>query len=114
MSDSSGFEFISSEVKVERAVAELRFGRPVVLNGGGRRLAVLALDSVSPTVYDQFAAATEGRHALFLTSHRADRLIPGTSTDIAIPLPAFPSIRRRNWLTHWVFPRLQTGMRQRR
>lgn len=87
MSDSSGFEFISSEVKVERAVAELRFGRPVVLNGGGRRLAVLALDSVSPTVYDQFAVATEGRHALFLTSHRADRLIPGTSTDIAIPLP---------------------------
>ncbi|MBO3761780.1 GTP cyclohydrolase II RibA [Ciceribacter sp. L1K22] len=86
MSDSVGFEFVSSEVKVERAVAELRFGRPVVLSDGDRRIAVLALDSASPSLFEQFAVAAEGRHSLFLTSHRATRLFSKVSGDVSIPL----------------------------
>lgn len=85
-SDDHGFEFASPAVQVERAIAELRFGRPVILRNGSHGLAVLALDSAAPVVYDQFAATVEGTHELFLTSHRAARLLPGVSDDISISL----------------------------
>ncbi|PPJ46807.1 GTP cyclohydrolase II RibA [Rhizobium sp. KAs_5_22] len=81
-----GFQFATPAMQVERAVAELRFGRPVIVGEGAHRLAVLALDSVAPSVYDQFAAAVEGRHSLLLTSHRAARLLPGACGDISVPL----------------------------
>ncbi|MBW8322405.1 MAG: GTP cyclohydrolase II RibA [Rhizobium sp.] len=84
--DDHGFQFASPAMQVERAVAELRFGRPVILGEGSRRIAVLALDSAAPSVYDQFAAAVDGKHSLFLTSHRAARLLPGACGDISVPL----------------------------
>lgn len=87
--DGCGFQFASPAMQVERAVAELRFGRPIVLREGARRLAVLALDSTAPCVYDQLAAAVDGRHSLFLTSQRAQRLLPAAQGDIAIPLGGF-------------------------
>src|SRR5690606_23866777 len=85
-SDDHGFHFASPAMQVERAVAELRFGRPVILRDGSRRLAALALDSAAPSIYDQFAAAVEGKHCLFLTEHRAARLLPGACGDISVPL----------------------------
>ncbi|EHS53121.1 GTP cyclohydrolase-2 [Rhizobium sp. PDO1-076] len=85
-SDDPGFLFASPTMQVERAAAELRFGRLVILRDGSNRLAVLALDSAQPRVYDQFAAAVDGKHSLFVTSHRAARLLPATSGDISIPL----------------------------
>lgn len=85
-SDDHGFHFASPAMQVERAVAELRFGRPVILRDGSRRLAALALDSAAPSIYDQFAAAVEGKHSLFLTEHRAARLLPGACGDISVPL----------------------------
>lgn len=84
--DDQGFQFASPAMQVERAVAELRFGRPVVLGDGSHRLAVLALDSAAPSVYDQFAAAVDEKHSLFLTSHRTARLFPGAGGDISVPL----------------------------
>lgn len=81
-----GFQLASPAVQVERAVAELRYGRPVLLSDGSRSLAALALDGVAPAVYDQFADAVGARHALLLTSHRAMRLMPGTAQDVAVPL----------------------------
>ena len=48
----SAFEFTTPEIEVERAVAELRYGRPVLLSSGERKLAVLALDAVAPSLYD--------------------------------------------------------------
>lgn len=82
----SMFEFVSPEAEVERAVAELRFGRPVVLSDGSRKLASLSLDCVAPTVYDQFAAAAGNRHSLLLTAPRAGRLGIASSTDILVPI----------------------------
>lgn len=81
-----GFEFASAAMQVERAVSELRSGRPVLITEGNRRLAVLALDSATPSVYDQFALAVDGRHSLFLTSQRAERLLPAAPGDITVPL----------------------------
>jgi len=80
------FQVASPAMQVERAVAELRFGRPVILTNGPRKLAALALDSASPTIYDQFAAAVGGTHSLFLTMHRASQLLPGTVSDVSVPL----------------------------
>ncbi len=85
-SSQSAFQFSSAQIEVERAVAELRYGRPVVMTEGGRKLAVLALDCVAPSVFDQFAAATENRHNLLLTAPRAGRLGIGVERDVITPL----------------------------
>ncbi|WP_180901692.1 GTP cyclohydrolase II RibA [Martelella soudanensis] len=73
-------------MEVERAVAELRFGRPVILRHDAQKLAVLALDCASPATYDAFAVACDDRHALFLTARRAHCM--GISSGIGIAAPA--------------------------
>ncbi|WP_413207559.1 GTP cyclohydrolase II RibA [Rhodospirillum sp. A1_3_36] len=80
------FQFSSPTMEVERAVAELRFGRPVILRDGPRHLAVLALDCVAPQVYDRFAASVDNRHSLLLTAERASRLGLLAGHDIAVPM----------------------------
>ncbi|WP_319518673.1 GTP cyclohydrolase II RibA [uncultured Martelella sp.] len=80
------FQSVLPETEVERAVAELRFGRPVILRGGSRQVATLALDCVTPALYDRFAHATDNRHSLFLTRERADRLGISAQNGITVPL----------------------------
>ncbi len=80
-SSQAAFQFSTPEIEVERAVSELRYGRPVLLNEGKRRLATLALDSVAPSVYDQF--------------RRRDRRPPFPSADGAARIAARPSDDRR-------------------
>ena len=59
-------------IRCERAVAELRAGRPVLLHDGqGQRLAVIALDSATASSFAAFATAAQQRHYLFLTATRA-------------------------------------------
>ncbi len=59
-------------IRCERAVAELRAGRPVLLHDGqGQRLAVIALDSATASSFAAFASAARERHYLFLTATRA-------------------------------------------
>ncbi len=48
----AAFQFSTPEVEVERAVSELRYGRPILFSSNERRLAVLALDAVAPSIYD--------------------------------------------------------------
>lgn len=88
MSNSSQptFQFPTAAIEVERAVAELRYGRPVLLAEGSRKLAVVALDCVAPSLYDQFAAVTEGRHSLLLTAPRAARLGIAADSDVITSL----------------------------
>lgn len=85
-SSQSAFQFLSAAIEVERAVAELRYGRPVVVTQGERKLAVLALDCVAPSLFDQFAEATDNRHNLLLTAPRAGRLGIGVERDVITPL----------------------------
>ncbi|QCI99443.1 GTP cyclohydrolase II RibA [Agrobacterium larrymoorei] len=80
------FQFTTPAIEVERAVAELRFGRPVLLSSNERKLAVLALDAVAPSIYDQFAMAVDNKHSLLLTAPRATRLGIVGSGDILTPL----------------------------
>ena len=57
-------------LRAERGAAELRAGRPVVLRQEGSRVAVLALDAASPSIYEAFLAATDGDACLYLTPPR--------------------------------------------
>lgn len=86
MAAKLNFEITTPEIAVERAVAELRFGRPVILKDGDTRLAALALDCVAPQVYDQFAEASDNRHVLLLTGPRAERLGVSGQAGVAVPL----------------------------
>ena len=53
MLNSAHFTFQNStaQMDVERAVAELRFGRPVILKDNRQQLAVLALDCATPQTF---------------------------------------------------------------
>jgi GTP cyclohydrolase II len=59
-------------IACERAAAELRSGRPLVLHEGtGARTAVLALDGATPASYAAFVAAAGAGVSLFVTGIRA-------------------------------------------
>lgn len=61
-------------IRCERAVSELRAGRPVLLTDGTATRAVMALDSASPQGYAAFADAAADHHYLYLTPVRATTL----------------------------------------
>ncbi len=74
-------------IRCERAVAELRAGRPVVIDDGhGQRLAFIALDSSTRTSFTAFATAAEDRHYLFLTATRARVLGVSAERGARVPL----------------------------
>jgi len=72
----------TAAIAVDRALAELRAGRPVILEGPGTRVMAAAIDDVSPALYEAFAGAG-GR--LALTAARARAL--GIEADCPIALP---------------------------
>ncbi|SJZ67798.1 GTP cyclohydrolase II RibA [Consotaella salsifontis] len=64
----------SSAVRADRAMAELRSGRPVVILGQDRRLAALALDAASEPVFSAFINEAHGNARLYVPSRRATSL----------------------------------------
>lgn len=76
----------TAAIRCERAAAELRAGRPVVISDGQQRLASIALDSSSPEGYAAFAEAAQGRHYLFLSAARAQTLGINAANGIHLPL----------------------------
>jgi len=97
----------TAAIRCERAAAELRAGRPVVVVDGQRRLATLALDSASPAGHAAFAAAAGDRHYLFLTAPRARTLGLDTTHGIRIPLAGhdFAQLPALAWLRDASVPR---------
>ena len=73
-------------IRCERAVAELRAGRPIVIRSGSRSIAALALDAATPGIYDAFAVAAAHEHQLFLTRHRASALGLEAESGCVVPL----------------------------
>ena len=74
-------------VACERAVAELRAGRPVRLgNTDGQQLVVLALDCATPASYDAFAEQAAQQHQLLLTAERAAALGDTRGQSLRLPL----------------------------
>ena len=71
--DVSVFE-LSGTIRCERAIAELRSGRPVIIHEAGSRLAVLSLETVLPGDYEAFAIRSGHSHVLYLTPPRAEAL----------------------------------------
>ena len=81
-------------IRCERAVAELRSGRPVVITDDtGQRMAVIALDSATARSFETFAGLADDRHYLFLTETRARVLgVEGieAAQGVRIPLAGIP------------------------
>ena len=69
----------------EIAVAELRYGRPIVFRSD-RSFAAMALDASSAADYDRFADVTGGTHSIFLTSHRATAIGMAAPKGALVPL----------------------------
>lgn len=67
-----------ARVNVERAVSELRYGRPVILHLRHARFCVLALDAAAPADLARFRGAGPDAAELFLSAQRARAL--GLST----------------------------------
>ncbi|MBU1316965.1 MAG: GTP cyclohydrolase II RibA [Alphaproteobacteria bacterium] len=82
---SADYQFDDSAMRLERAVSEFRYGRPIVLSGPEGSVAALALDAASPSDFERFARAAGDQHALYLSRHRAARLGLSNADDIAIP-----------------------------
>ena len=77
----------TAAIRCERAAAELRYGRPVLIRGeDGATLAALALDAADQTAFEAFGAALGGRHELFLTATRAAVLGLAAPTGALVPL----------------------------
>ena len=74
-------------IRCERAAAELRYGRPVLIRGDdGETLAALALDAADRPAYEAFASALADRHELYLTTPRAAVLGLAAPTGALVPL----------------------------
>lgn len=58
-------------LRCERAVAELRAGRPVLVSRANRSVAVLALDSAAPETFETMARLAGPSLRLYLTAQRA-------------------------------------------
>lgn len=99
MSALEGFDFTVAgpAVQIERAVSELRYGRPVVIADGAKKMAVLSLDCVAPGLYEQFARITENGHQLLLTAPRAARLGLPHVGDVSAPLASIPFDAASRW-----------------
>ncbi|MCJ8139990.1 GTP cyclohydrolase II RibA [Falsirhodobacter halotolerans] len=78
--------FSGPAIHFERAVSELRYGRPVLLRDGATATAIMALDAASPDQFNRMADAAEGRHDLFLSGQRAVRMDVASSSGILLPL----------------------------
>ncbi|WP_101925714.1 MULTISPECIES: GTP cyclohydrolase II RibA [Luteimonas] len=76
-------------IRCERAVAELRQGRPVVIaDGAGARLACITLDGSTACSYARFAEAAGQRQHLAITAQRAEVLGLDAASGARIPLQA--------------------------
>lgn len=74
-------------IRCERAVAELRSGRPVVIGDDqGHRTALIALDSATARSFETFAGLAADRHYLFLTETRARVLGVEAPAGVRLPL----------------------------
>jgi len=87
-------------IACERAVAELRAGRPVVITHDQQRRASLALDSASAASFAAFARASKQQHYLFVTTHRAQILGIDTDSGLRIGLAqhTFDDLPALAWL----------------
>ena len=63
-----------ARLAVDRAVTELRAGRPVAVGWRGRTAVIAAIDGIRPSLFDAFAAGAGRNPCLALTAPRAGAL----------------------------------------
>jgi GTP cyclohydrolase II len=74
------------QLAVDRGLAELRAGRPIVIETPDGPAVVAALDAVAPSVLDAFTRPSEGRRSLALSLDRAKVLDLRAGGPIAVPI----------------------------
>ncbi len=89
-----GFDAGSDHLQVERAIVELRSGRPVLIEGDAGSALVTSIEDLDPGRSQELDAVAHGRARLVLPAARLRRLgserqQPGT---IALPVIAWPRI----------------------
>ncbi len=79
-------DFASHQIATERAIAELRFGRPVILRGTPQLVVWPAEQVIAPHIT---ALAPTAKISLLLSASRLNHLDPSLNTDakIDVPLP---------------------------
>jgi GTP cyclohydrolase II len=83
----AGLLGIDPQIAFERAAAELRTGRPVVIEAEDGATLVAALDGVTPTIYDLFREFGGAR--LVVSAERAESLGLKIAHSVALPLRGF-------------------------
>lgn len=74
----------TARINTERAVAELRYGRPILLRAATGTIAVLAPDCAAPDDLRRFRSVGDGGLELFVTAERARALGLSTLAPIAV------------------------------
>src|SRR5579862_9087473 len=75
-----------AQLAVDRGLAELRAGRPIVIETPDGPAVVAALDAVAPSVLDAFTLPSEGRRSLALSLDRAKVLDLRAGGPIAVAI----------------------------
>jgi len=75
-----------AQLAVDRGLAELRAGRPIVIETRDGPAVVAALDAVAPSVLDAFTLPSEGRRSLALSLDRAKVLDLRAGGPIAVAI----------------------------
>jgi GTP cyclohydrolase II len=71
---------------VDRALAELRAGRPIVLDAPRSAAIIAAIDAISSSVFDAFATAGDGDARIVLSAARARVLGLSVNGPVAVPV----------------------------
>jgi GTP cyclohydrolase II len=76
----------SGQLAMDRALAELRAGRPIVIEAPDGPAVVAALDAVAPSVLDAFTGLGDGGRFLVLSQVRARVLGLASDGPVAVPI----------------------------
>lgn len=82
-----GLSFGATQTAVERAIAELRSGRPVVLEDQGQELLAIGVEALDASIAQGFAAVGQGLTRLVLPAPRLTRIGAPRSSAGTIALP---------------------------
>src|SRR6516225_3787178 len=80
----------NTQLAVDRALAELRAGRPILVEGEERPLVAAAVDAVSPSLFDAVAAGGGGEIVLVLSRFRARALGLPINGPVSVPIAGLP------------------------
>jgi GTP cyclohydrolase II len=93
--NTNQMQLLSGQIDVERVIAEIRAGRPVVLNDGAAGVIVLGVEALDDPLAEQLEAAAQGSARLVLPAARLRRLGLDRRESVFVALPTIDLARIR-------------------